>query len=76
LYNSLGIFVSTLFLIGPLLFKYGAISVGIFWCYKKDYKSIKGFNEDMLMAEDADFAKQLKEWGKNKGKNMGRFKMG
>ena len=30
----------------------------------------------MLMAEDADFAKQLKEWGKNKGKNMGRFKMG
>ena len=25
---------------------------------------INGFNENMLMAEDADFAKRLKEWGK------------
>lgn len=68
---SLGIFVSTLLLIGPLLFKYGAISVGIFWCYKKDFQSINGFNENMLMAEDADFAKRLKEWGKKNGKKYG-----
>lgn len=73
---SLGIFVSTLLLIGPLFFKYGAISVGIFWCYKKDFKSIKGFNEDMLMAEDADFAKRLKEWGKKKGKKYGTIQNG
>lgn len=73
---SLGIFVSTLLLIGPLLFKYGAISVGIFWCYKKDLQSINGFNENMLMAEDADFAKRLKEWGKKNGKKYGTIQNG
>lgn len=73
---SLGIFVSTLLLIGPLLFKYGAISVGIFWCYKKDFKSINGFNENMLMAEDADFAKRLKAWGKKTGKKYGTIQNG
>ena len=73
---SLGILVSTLLLIVPLLFKYGAISVGIFWCYKKDFKSINGFNENMLMAEDADFAKRLKDWGKKNGKKYGTIKNG
>jgi len=73
---SLGIFVSTLLLIGPILLKYGAISVGIFWCYKKDFQSINGFNEDMLMAEDADFAKRLKEWGKKNGKKYGTIQNG
>lgn len=72
---SLGIFVSTMLLIGPLLIKYGAISVGIFWCYKEDFKSINGFNEELLMAEDADFAKRLKVWGKRKDKNTEQFKM-
>ena len=73
---SLGIVVSALLLIGPLFFKYGAISVGIFWCYKKDYESINGFNEKMLMAEDADFAKRLKVWGKKTGKKYGTIKNG
>ncbi|MCG7342554.1 glycosyltransferase [Sporosarcina sp. ACRSL] len=73
---SMGIFVSTLLLIVPLLFKYGAISVGIFWCYKKDFKAINGFNEKMLMAEDADFAKRLKDWGKKNGKKYGTIKNG
>ncbi|MFJ5766372.1 glycosyltransferase [Lysinibacillus sp. NPDC093210] len=73
---SLGIFVSTMLLIGPLLFKYGAISVGIFWCYKKDFKTINGFNENMLMAEDADFAKRLKVWGKKNGKKYGTIQNG
>ncbi len=67
---SLGIFVSALLLIGPLFFKYGAISVGIFWCYKKDFQAINGFNENMLMAEDADFAKRLKAWGKEARKKI------
>ncbi|WKT79485.1 glycosyltransferase [Lysinibacillus fusiformis] len=73
---SLGIFVSALLLIGPLFFKYGAISVGIFWCYKKDFQSINGFNEEMLMAEDADFAKRLKVWGKKSGKKYGTIQNG
>ena len=73
---SLGIFVSALLLIGPLLIKYGAISVGIFWCYKIDFDAINGFNEKMLMAEDADFAKRLKVWGKKNGKKFGTIKNG
>jgi len=73
---SLGIVVSTMLLIVPLLFKYGFISVGVFWCYKKDYQAINGFNENMLMAEDADFAKRLKEWGKKNGKKYGTIKNG
>ncbi|KQL36119.1 glycosyltransferase [Psychrobacillus sp. FJAT-21963] len=73
---SIGIVVSTMLLIVPLLFKYGFISVGIFWCYKKDFQAIKGFNENMLMAEDADFAKRLKQWGKKNGKKYGTIKNG
>ncbi|MDM5234526.1 glycosyltransferase [Lysinibacillus pakistanensis] len=73
---SLGIIVSTMLLIVPILFKYGFISVGIFWCYKKDFQAIKGFNEKMLMAEDADFAKRLKQWGKTNGKKYGTIKNG
>ncbi|MFD3447193.1 glycosyltransferase [Microbacteriaceae bacterium 4G12] len=74
--TSLGIVISTILLIIPLLFKYGAISVGIFWCYKKDFMAIKGFNENMLMAEDADFAKRLKEWGKKTDKKYGTIQNG
>ncbi|MGN4125341.1 glycosyltransferase [Lysinibacillus sphaericus] len=73
---SVGIIVSTILLIVPLLFKYGFISVGIFWCYKKDFQAIQGFNENMLMAEDADFAKRLKKWGKKNGKKYGTIKNG
>ncbi|MCY9549474.1 glycosyltransferase [Lysinibacillus xylanilyticus] len=73
---SFGIVVSTMILIVPLLFKYGFISVGIFWCYKKDFQAIRGFNENMLMAEDADFAKRLKQWGKKNGKKYGTIKNG
>ncbi|PES61591.1 glycosyl transferase family 2 [Bacillus cereus] len=73
---SLGIFVSAMLIIIPLLFKYGAISVGIFWCYRKDFMAINGFNENMLMAEDADFAKRLKKWGKQNNKKFGTIKNG
>lgn len=61
-------------LVIPMLFKYGPISVGIFWCYKQDFDAIGGFNENMLMAEDADFAKRLKNWGKQNNKKYGTIK--
>ncbi len=72
--NSLGITMSALVLIVPLLFKYGMVSVGLFWGYKKDFEAIQGFNEQMLMAEDADFACRLKKWGKQNGKKYGTVK--
>ncbi|MFD1772870.1 glycosyltransferase [Paenibacillus rhizophilus] len=68
---SLGIVVSALALLVPMAIKYGAISVGIFWCRKSDFDAIGGFNEDMLMSEDADFARRLKTHGKRCGKKYG-----
>lgn len=72
--TSLGIIASTMMLVIPMLFKYGPISIGIFWCYKKDFDAIGGFNENMLMAEDADFAKRLKTWGQQNNKKYGTIK--
>lgn len=71
---SLGIILSTIMLVVPMIIKYGAISVGIFWCYKKDFDAIGGFNENMLMSEDADFALRLKKWGTKTGKKYGTIK--
>ncbi|BFH59664.1 glycosyltransferase [Paenibacillus azoreducens] len=69
--NSLGIAMSALVLIVPLLFKYGLLTVGLFWGYKKDFEAIGGFNEQMLMAEDIEFASRLNKWGKRNGKKYG-----
>lgn len=68
---SLGIAVSALSLLLPMAIKYGAISVGIFWCRKQDFDAIGGFDEKLLMAEDADFAWRLKRWGKRSGLKYG-----
>jgi len=71
---SLGIIVSVLLVTVPLLIRYGAISVGSFWCYKSDFEAIGGFDERILMAEDADFANRLKRYGKATGKKFGTVK--
>ncbi|WP_442602018.1 glycosyltransferase [Paenibacillus sp. KN14-4R] len=68
---SIGIIASAMVILLPLLLRYGNIAVGMFWCYKKDFDAIQGFNEKMLMTEDADFAKRLKQWGKKNGKLFG-----
>ncbi|WP_419883475.1 glycosyltransferase [Peribacillus sp. B-H-3] len=60
---SLGILTSVAAISIPMLIKYGLIAVGIFWCYRKDFVAINGFNEELLMAEDADFAHRLMMWG-------------
>lgn len=71
---SLGIIVSSLMLLLPMIIKYGLVSVGIFWCYKKDFELIGGFNEQLVMAEDADFASRLRKWGKQNQKKYGTIK--
>lgn len=40
------------------------ISAGLFWCYRKDFEAIGGFNENLVSAEDVDFARRLKAHGK------------
>ena len=46
-------------------------AIGLFWCNRSDFEAIGGFNEALVSAEDLDFAKRLKAYGKKKGK---RFK--
>ena len=63
---SLGIFLSGLMLL-PIVFKHG-IGGGLFFCERKDFFAIKGFNEKINSAEDIDFAKRLKAHGRTTGK--------
>ena len=66
---SVGICMSMLTVLPFLLIH--RISAGLFWCHRKDFEAVGGFNESLLSAEDLDFAKRLKTYGKKKGK---RFK--
>lgn len=66
---SLGICMSMLLVISVILFH--RVSAGLFWCYRRDFEAIGGFNEKLVSGEDIDFAKRLKSYGKEEGK---RFK--
>lgn len=65
---SLGIVVSAL-VIYPFLLRHG-ISAGLFWCYRKDFEAVGGFDERLVSAEDIDFAIRLKKYGKAQGKSF------
>ena len=43
------------------------LSGGLYWCYKKDFEAIGGFDESLSFGEDLDFAKRLKKYGKTQG---------
>ena len=66
---SLGIFMSLLTVLPFLLLH--RVSGGLFWCYRKDFEAVGGFNEALVSAEDLDFARRLKAHGKQNGR---RFK--
>ncbi|MBE9543285.1 MAG: glycosyltransferase [Proteobacteria bacterium] len=66
---SVGIFMSLLTVVPFLLIH--RVSAGLFWCHRSDFEALGGFNEALVSAEDLDFAKRLKAYGKKKGK---RFK--
>ena len=66
---SLGIFF-TIVLILPVLIRHG-VSGGLFWCFRSDFEAIHGFDESLVSAEDIDFARRLKLYGKTRRK---RFK--
>lgn len=67
---SLGISVTALAFLPYLLLH--RISAGLFWCYRKDFEAVGGFDEDLVSAEDIDFAMRLRKHGRTQGK---RFKM-
>jgi glycosyltransferase involved in cell wall biosynthesis len=69
---SLGIFVTVLLL--AVLLSWRRVSGGLFWCLRKDFEAIGGFNENLVSLEDLDFAKRLKAYGKRHGKRFTTIK--
>lgn len=69
---SLGILVTVLLLAVLLLWR--RVSGGLFWCLRKDFEEIGGFNENLVSLEDLDFARRLKAYGKSQGKRFTTIK--
>jgi glycosyltransferase involved in cell wall biosynthesis len=69
---SLGIIMSLLS-VAPYVLA-GGVSGGLFWCYRKDFDAIGGFNESLLSLEDMDFGKRLKALGKKRNLSYGTLK--
>jgi glycosyltransferase involved in cell wall biosynthesis len=61
---SLGIFVTGLMLL-PIVLREG-ISAGLFFTTREFFEAIGGFDEQVLSAEDIDFAKRLRAFGKTR----------
>ncbi len=65
----MGIFFSLL-AIAPYVFKRG-VSAGMFWFLRESFECVGGFNEELVSAEDLDFALRLKAYGQTLGKRYG-----
>ena len=70
--NSLGI-AASLFLVNVAMAVTG-LSGGLYWCYRKDFEAVGGFNEDLIVGEDLDFAKRLKRHGKKDGRRLTKLR--
>jgi glycosyltransferase involved in cell wall biosynthesis len=66
---SLGILASVVAILPYLAFT-GA-SFGLFWCLKRDFEAIGGFDERFVSVEDVDFARRLKKHGRASGRGWG-----
>lgn len=75
---SLGILCSGLYVavnLIPIMVKAGAaLSGGMFWCYKKTFEAVGGFDESLVSLEDMDFAVRLHRYGQECGKQFGTLK--
>lgn len=75
---SLGIVMSSIYVarhVIPIMIKEkSALTGGMFWCYKKDFDKIGGFNKEFISLEDMDFAVRLKNLGLESGKKYGTLK--
>ena len=52
----------------------GMLSGAVFWCRKSDFDAVGGFDPSLVSLEDLDFAKRLKQYGKERGKKYGTLK--
>lgn len=59
----------------PIMWKNkAALSGGMFWCYKRDFEMIGGFDESLISLEDMDFAARLNKLGVSRGQKYGTLK--
>ena len=64
---------ASLMVVLPFVLWHG-VSAGMFWCYKKDFEAIGGFDENLVCLEDIDFGKRLKNHGKAHGMRYGTIR--
>jgi glycosyltransferase involved in cell wall biosynthesis len=64
--RSPGIAASELFL--DMAVKLTGLSAGAFWATTETFRAVSGFDENLLIVEDVDFAKRLKAYGKSQKK--------
>lgn len=57
----------SLMVVAPFVLWHG-VSAGMFWCLRRDYEAIGGFDENLACVEDVDFGKRLKKYGRGLGK--------
>ncbi|MFC1569295.1 glycosyltransferase [bacterium] len=62
--TSPGIWIAVV-LIKTWIFLTG-VAGGLFWCFRHDFEAIGGFNEQLVVGEDLDFARRLKQNGKQR----------
>jgi len=65
--------ICSLMVVAPFVLWHG-VSAGMFWCFKKDFEAIGGFNENLVCVEDVDFGKRLKKYGKDHKKRYGTIR--
>mgnify|MGYP001581257347 CR=1 FL=1 len=65
---SPGIWCSMVFL--KMCIGLSGLAGGLYWCYRRDFEAVGGFNENLLVAEALDFAKRLKIYGRRHGKGF------
>lgn len=66
---SVGILASALAILPYLAFT--GVSFGLFWCWKKDFEEIGGFDDRFVSVEDVDFARRLKAHGRKSQRGWG-----
>ncbi len=66
---SLGIAASGLAILPYLAFT--GVSFGLFWCLKRDFDEIGGFDARFVSVEDVDFAQRLKAHGRKSARSWG-----
>lgn len=50
------------------------VSAGMFWCHRRDFDAVGGFDESLACIEDIDFGQRLKAYGRQRGLRYGTIR--